>query len=303
MWTQTDDREGAEARPTAPPEAGGEASGAGFEGLPEVNVETVRRSHRILSSIVKNYFRSEVRGMDRVPESPTIVVTHHDGGVLPINGICFGVAWYEHFNFKRPIYVLTHDIIHRVFGAFSTLLTDSGLVPADRHRMDAALATGESVLVFPGAARESFRTFWQRREIDLGGRTGFVAQAIRWGLPITPVVSAGAHETLIVLSGGSELAKRLGVRKLVRSGDVLPLLAGLPWGVWALPILPQLPLPAKITSEVLPPISLPEALGRKLSPEDAKNPALVQAGFDVVLSRMQAALSKLYDERKWPILG
>jgi 1-acyl-sn-glycerol-3-phosphate acyltransferase len=271
--------------------------------VPDVKVDTVRRSHKILSAIVKRYFRSEVRGMDRVPASQTIVVTHHDGGILPINGICLGVAWYDHFGFDRPLYVLTHDLIHRVFEGFTSLLADSGLVRADRHLMDATLRAGESVLIFPGAARESFRSFWDRREIDLGGRTGFVAQAIRWGLPITPVVSAGAHETLIVLTRGSSLAKRLGIPKLVRSADVMPVVAGLPWGVWVLPFLPQLPLPAKITSEVLEPIWLPEALGRSLTPADADDPEVVRAGFDVVLARMKAALNKLYDERKWPIIG
>lgn len=271
--------------------------------LPEVKIDVVRRSHRVISSIVKRYFRSEVRGMERVPDGQTIIVTHHDGGVLPINGLCFGVAWYDHFDFKRPIYVLTHDILHRVFETFSTLLADSGLVRADRHKMDEALEAGESVLIFPGAARESFRSFWKRREIDLGGRKGFVAQAIRWDLPITPVVSAGAHETLFVLAGGGSLAKKLGIPKLVRSADVMPLLAGLPWGVWALPFLPQIPLPAKITSEVLEPIYLPRALGRALKPSDADDPSIVQEGFDVVLTRMQSALHKLYDERKWPIIG
>lgn len=241
--------------------------------------------------------------MERVPSSQTIIVTHHDGGVLPINGICIGVAWYDQFKFERPMYVLTHDLLHSLWDPFSRLLAESGLVPADRATMDAVLATGESVLIFPGAARESFRSFWQRREIDLGGRTGFVAQAIRWGLPITPVVSAGSHETVIVLSRGQSVAKWLGIPKIVRSADVMPLLAGLPWGVWALPFLPQFPLPAKITTEVLEPIWLPDALGRDLSPKDADNPEVVNAGFQVVLSRMKATLNALCNERKWPILG
>lgn len=271
--------------------------------VPEIRQEVLQRSHGILSRIVKSYFRSEVRGKERLPSSQTIIVTHHDGGVLPINGICLGVAWYEHFGFDRPLYVLTHDLLHSLCKPFSKLLADSGLLRADRHAMDAVLAKGQSVLLFPGAARESFRSFWQRKNIDLGGRKGFVAQAIRWGLPITPVVSAGSHETLVVLSGGHDLAKKLGIPKLVRSADVLPLLAGLPWGVWALPFLPQIPLPAKITTEVLEPIHLDEALGRKLRPEDAKDAGIVQQGFDLVVQRMREKLGELYDERRFPVLG
>jgi hypothetical protein len=165
--------------------------------------------------------------MEHVPSTQTIVVTHHDGGVLPINGICFGIEWYRYFDFARPLYVLTHDILHTLMRPISrTLFGDSGLIPADRAMMDAALASGESVMVFPGAARETFRPYSERRDIDLGHRAGFVAQAIKWGLPITPLVSAGAHETVIVLMRGHRLAKMLGIPKLVRSADVLPLRSG-----------------------------------------------------------------------------
>lgn len=271
--------------------------------VPKIDHDVLGRSHRILSRIVRSYFRSEIRGIDQLPSSQTIVVTHHDGGMLPINGICFGVHWYDTFGFERPLYVLTHDLLHSLWDPFSKLMGDSGLLRADRRNMDAVLATGESVLVFPGAARESFRSFWQRRNIDLGGRKGFVAQAIRWGLPITPVVSAGAHETVVILSSGQKLAQKLQIPKIVRSADVLPLLAGLPWGVWVIPFLPQLPIPAKITTEVLPPIHLDQALDRSLRPEDADNEKIVQAGFDIVLARMRNALDRLYDERKYPFIG
>lgn len=271
--------------------------------VPVVDLYVIKRSHRIIKPIVDKYFRAEIRGMERIPKTQTIIITHHDGGVMPVNGICFGIHWYDQFGFDRPLYVLTHDLFHSLWDPFSKLLADSGLVRADRKVMDAVLAKGHSLLLFPGAARESFRTYWHRRDIDLGGRKGFIAQAIRWNLPITPLVSAGAHETVIVLAGGRRLAEALGIPKLVRSGDTLPVLAGLPWGVWALPFLPQIPLPAKITSEVLPPVYMSEVLGREVRPEDADDPAVIDKGFDYVLQRMREAVNRLYDERKYPIVG
>ena len=268
-----------------------------------VDMRVVRRSCRVLGPMAKHYFRNETRGLENLPRTQSILVANHDGGVLPMNGLCFGYAWHELYDYSRPLYVLTHDLLHKLGRGFSQLLLDSGVIPADRAHMDAALATGASVLVFPGAARETFRPFWKRREIDLGGRTGFVAQAMRWNLPLTPVVSAGSHETLIVLASGQKLAKGIGLPKLVRSADIWPLMLGLPWGVWALPFLPQLPLPAKITTEVLEPIRLDEVLGRKLGPDDADDKQLVDEGFRFVLERMQAAVTRLYAERRWPILG
>ena len=262
--------------------------------LPDVDEPTVRRSFSVLEPLSRRYFRSEERGMHLIPKGQCILVTHHDGGILPINGICFGVAWYQHLGFRRPLYVLTHDFIHAVFDLFTDILPRSGLVRADRGSMDLVLEAGHSVLVFPGAARESFRPFSERHRIDLGGRTGFVRQAMRHRLPIVPIVSAGAHETLVVLRRGARFARWLRFRKVVRSGDVLPIVAGLPWGIWALPILPQLPLPAKITTEVLEPIELDG------NPDDQ---GAVQRGFELVLGRMQTALGKLYRERRLPIIG
>jgi hypothetical protein len=107
-------------------------------------------------------------------------------------------------------------------------------------------------------------------------------------------VSAGSHETLIVLRRGARLARWLGLRKIVRSADNLPLLLGLPWGVWILPILPQFPLPAKVTTEVLEPI---EPRG------DPDDDAAVQRVFDEVLGSMKQALHRLYAERRYPVLG
>jgi 1-acyl-sn-glycerol-3-phosphate acyltransferase len=265
-----------------------------MEELPRVMMETVRKSHAFFSPVVRRYFRSEVRGLGRIPGQQCILVTHHDGGVLPINGICFGVAWYDHFAFERPLYVLAHDLIHATFKPFTDLLPRSGVVPADRHVMDRVVESGHSVMLFPGAARESFRPFSERSRIDLGGRTGFVRQAMRHRIPIVPFVSAGAHETFFVVRRGARLAKWLGLRKLVRSADVLPLLVGLPWGLWLLPALPQIPLPAKITTEVLEPMTLAG---------DPNDEGAVKKGFETVLGKMQSALDGLYAERRYPVIG
>src|ERR1043166_2922621 len=82
-------------------------------GLPEIDMGTLRRSHRIIAPIARHYFRAETRGLERIPAQQTILVANHDGGALPIDTICFGVSWYEHFSFERPLYVLTHDIFRR----------------------------------------------------------------------------------------------------------------------------------------------------------------------------------------------
>ena len=115
---------------------------------------------------------------------------------------------------------------------------------------------------------------------------------------IAPVVSVGAHETLFVIARGSWLAQRIPLAKKFRA-DVAPLWLGLPWGIGFGP-MPHIPLPSKIKVEVLEPIRLWKVLGEAA---DAGDPRVLQAGLDLVRSRMQQAADRLYAERKWPIIG
>ena len=52
---------------------------------------------------------------------------------------------------------------------------------------------------------------WRKRDVaTLGGRTGFVKQAIRSGVPILPVATVGGHDTVFVLVGGQVAGRRAG---------------------------------------------------------------------------------------------
>jgi 1-acyl-sn-glycerol-3-phosphate acyltransferase len=244
------------------------------------------------------YFRAEVRGLERVPDEPSMLVGNHDGGYLPVDGLCLGMSWHEHFGFSRPLYWMVHDLLFRVSRRLRAVLEVHGGLRASRHNADRAFDHGHSVFVYPGGDREAFRPFRERRTIDLGERTGFVAAALIRRVPIVPVVSVGAHETLFVLSRGKWLAQRLGLKRSLRA-EVLPLWAGLPWGIGFGP-MPHLPLPAKIQIEALEPIRLWEELGGNT---DASDPRVLRAGFDLVRTRMQAASNRLYDARRWPVFG
>lgn len=262
-----------------------------------------RRVVGVLEPMMQAYFRSEVRGVENFPTTQTLVVANHDGGMLPLDGIVIGSAWHRRFDFQRPLAVLVHDMVMRFAGWIHRL----GGVLADRPNLEALLAAGHSAMIYPGGSRETFRTYWERKQVTLGHRTGFVKQALRYRLPITPVVSVGMHETFFVLWRGGWLADRLGITRHLRA-DVFPIVAGLPFGVWLGVTFPQLPLPAKLTVEVLPPIDVvaeaEQRLGRPLAPSDIDDdPDLAHTMFHLVRDRMQAALDRLYAERRYPIIG
>jgi 1-acyl-sn-glycerol-3-phosphate acyltransferase len=268
----------------------------------EFDEKFTRRILRITDPLMRAYFRAELRGAHNLPAEQTILVANHDGGMLPLDGFVLGSGWHHHHGFQKPLHVLVHDMVLR----FAPWMRRVGAVLADRHNLDAVMDAGHSILVYPGASRETFRPFWERKRITLGSRTGFVKHALRRGVPITPVVSAGVHETFIVLCRGSWLAKRLSFGRLFRA-DVFPIVAGLPFGIWLGAMLPQLPLPAKITVQVLPAIDVrmeaASFLGRPPADADLDNPAVVDFCFHRIRDTMQHALNGLYAERRFPVIG
>lgn len=128
--------------------------------------------------------------------------------------------------------------------------------------------------------------------IDFNGRKGYVSTAVEAGVPIVPAVSIGGQESQLYLSRGTWLARRLGLKRLLR-GDILPISFGFPFGFSAA-IPPNLPLPAKIVMQVLDPINLTKQFG-----EDPD----VDAVDEHVRSVMQQALNDLAAKRRFPILG
>jgi hypothetical protein len=75
---------------------------------------------------------------------------------------------------------------------------------------------------------------------------------------------------------------------------VLPAQLAPPFGMTWLDLPGRIPLPAKITIDVLEPIDLREALGPEPSARDA---------YDLVRGAMQDTLDDLADERTLPVVG
>jgi len=247
----------------------------------------------------ERYFRSEITGLERIPrDEPSMVVGNHDGGYVFPDAICLGSFYYDHFGTSgRRLYAMMHDVPFRIAPSLTEWLQRCGVLPASRRNGEKVLEGGHHILVYPGGSLEAFRKFTDRRQLTLGHRTGFVRQSLVHRAPITPVVSVGAHETLFVLARGHQLAKKLGLSRLLRV-DVLPFWLGLPFGIGWGPI-PNLPLPSKIKLEVLEPIRLWKELDDP-APDDK---AALRDGLHLVRERMQAVADRLYAERRYPLLG
>ena len=255
------------------------------------------RAVRPMLELYASYFRPEVRGFDRVPaEGPMLVVGNHSGGQLPPDVPVLLTAWWRERGEDEPVYALIHSFFLALPG-IGPVMARGGGVDAGPAAAEAILAQGSILIDYPGGDHEVFRPWSERNRIDFGGRTGVIRLALRTGVPIVPAVSIGAHETVVVLSRGEALAKRLGLDRRFRV-SVMPLVLGPPFGIVPGGI-PTFPLPSKVTVELLDPIDWSQRFG----PDAADDPETVQACYDELTSVMQDALDRLADERQYPVIG
>ena len=168
-----------------------------------------------------------------------------------------------------------------------------GTVTASPIHAEQAFRLGAAVLVYPGGDYETHRPTWQSAKVDFAGRDGFVRLALRHDVPIVPVVSIGGQETALFVTRGERLARLLALDRAFRL-KVLPISVALPWGLNVGDFLGHLPLPAKISIEVLPPIRLREVFGADPDPG---------AVYQHVVAVMQGALDTLAEQRHFPVLG
>ncbi len=245
--------------------------------------------------IVKKYFRSETRGLRNIPPGPSLVVGNHSGGLLTPDMSVFAVGYYDEHGYERPLYTLAHDMLFSTPAA--DLLRHTGVIRATRENAAEGLAAGGVVMVFPGGDHEVYRPTIRRNEIEFGGRTGYVTTAIEAGVPIVPSVSVGAQETQLYLTRGEWLSHLLGLSKLGRKigrSDILPITFGFPFGLSILTMPLNMPLPAKIVTQVLPPIDIFDRFGKDPDVEEVDR---------YVRWVMQSVLDELGHRRRLPILG
>ena len=255
--------------------------------------EYIRGTVPALRAMSDIYFRAEVRGLDNVPaHGPVLLVGNHSGGTLIADTFVFAQAFYDHFGADRVFYQLAHDLVFKVPGV-RALAAPYGTVPASPENMRRALARDAALLVYPGGDHETYRASWHSADIEFAHRSGFVRLALQLEVPIVPVVAIGGQETALFLGQGERIARLLHLHRLLRL-DVAPVQIAPPWGVTVLDLPGRVPLPAKVTVEVLPPIDLRAELGADVDAD---------AGYDLVTGRMQEALDKLAHARRFPLIG
>jgi 1-acyl-sn-glycerol-3-phosphate acyltransferase len=255
------------------------------------------RSARPVLERYASWFRPEVRGFERLPaEGPFLVVGNHSGGQLPPDLPVLLTAWWRERGEEEPVYALFHSFLLALPGV-GPAMARAGGIEASPAAAEEVLGAGGILIDYPGGDHEVFRPWHQRNRIDFGGRLGAIRLALRTQVPVIPAVSVGAHETLVVLARGTQVATWLRLDRLFRI-KVMPLVFGPPLGIVPGGI-PTFPLPAKITVELCEPLRWYERYG----PEAAEDEAVVLACYEELTATMQAVLSRLAAARRFPVIG
>lgn len=250
----------------------------------------MRTFARVAGPPIRRYFRPVITGLDNIPNGAALFVGNHNGGMLSPDTFTFCNRLASDDRIDDIPYGLAHENVFRIPG-IAGLLSSLGAIRASHENAHRLFSSGRKALVYPGGDVDAWRSFADRKRIVFGGRRGYIRLALREGVPIVPLVSAGAHEGFIVLHDGKPLARALPPAKWLRL-KVWPVIFSLPWGVTVGPAPPYVPLRTRIHQEVLPPLHF-ERSGEEAAADDD----YVRACDARVQAVMQEALTRLYAER------
>ncbi len=141
---------------------------------------------------LKLWYRPRVIGLDQVPaDRPVVYVGKHPRTFLYLEIMLLGVVsfWDPGRVPFRPM-EKRGTSLHRLPG-LSWIRRHVGTIEATEEAALAALAGGESVLLFPGGARE---LYGPKDVIDWKGRRGYARIAAKAGVPVVPFAIAGADQ-------------------------------------------------------------------------------------------------------------
>jgi 1-acyl-sn-glycerol-3-phosphate acyltransferase len=140
------------------------------------------------------WHRPRVHGLELVPRGrPLVYVAKHPQGWLYFETILFALlTFWDGDRALAPIRAMEkrNTSVHRL-PVTSWIRRHVGAIEASEEAALAALAAGESVLLFPGGARE---LYGPPDVLDWSGRRGFARIAAKARVPVVPFAIAGADQ-------------------------------------------------------------------------------------------------------------
>jgi 1-acyl-sn-glycerol-3-phosphate acyltransferase len=232
-----------------------------------------------LRPIAQKWFRIEVRGAENIPTDGGALVVSNHSGTIPVDGLMTMVSIHDATGrFLRP---LGADLVFRM-PIVSQVARKGGTTLACNEDAERMLSSGELVGVWPEGFKGIGKPYSERYKLQRFGRGGFVAAAMRTGVPIVPLSVVGAEEIYPLVGNIPGLARALGI-PYIPITPFFPLLG--PLGL--------VPLPSKWLLEFGEPIRTDE-----FDAGAADDPMLVFDVTDQVRETIQSTLYSLLMQRE-----
>jgi 1-acyl-sn-glycerol-3-phosphate acyltransferase len=186
---------------------------------PERQVTDWGRSERVEGLIDRTlydffyhlWFRCEVEGIEHVPDAGGALLVSNHSGALPPDAAMIAKAIQEEHPHPRPLH-LTVEHFFKGYPGLSMLVPKIGGVPAHPANVHRLLCDEQQlVLVFPEGRKGTEKLYKDRYRLRRFGRGGFVAAAMRAGVPIVPVAVVGAEEAQPIFAHVPALQKLTGL--------------------------------------------------------------------------------------------
>nr|WP_306239114.1 lysophospholipid acyltransferase family protein [Ornithinimicrobium cryptoxanthini] len=235
----------------------------------------------LLRPLYRKWFRVEVRGVENIPlEGGALLVANHSGSIA-IDSVMTQVAVHEETVGRRNLRMLGADLVFAspVVGPVARKTGSTLATSADAQRL---LDEGHLVGVWPEGFKGVGKLYKDRYRLQRFGRGGFVAAALRAGVPIIPCSIVGAEESYPMLGNATPVARLLGL-------PYFPLTPTFPW----LGPLGMIPLPSKWIIEFGSPIPTDDR-----GEGAAEDPAVVFEISDRVRETIQHTLYSLLRDRR-----
>jgi len=255
--------------------------------------DIMKNSSSFWDFVLDYYFRLEINGWERLPDTASMLVGIHSGTWLTMDAWTFCAQWWRKYKNTRILNGTAHDVLMSLPG-LGSFFRSVGVIPANRKAVNNAFSMGNDVIIWPGGELDAMRSWSARDKVVLGGRTGFIRQAIRSGVPIVPVATIGGTETVFVLSECRKIAKMLNCKKYLRS-EIFPLVLGFPFGVTFELFPMHIPMPAKIRTEILEPVEIDN------DPDRVNDNDYVMKKYKEIETSIQDGVNQLAKKRKLPI--
>ncbi|MFI5493110.1 lysophospholipid acyltransferase family protein [Actinoplanes sp. NPDC051859] len=238
--------------------------------------------HPMLRVLYRDWFRTEVFGIENVPEHGGGLVVGNHSGTVALDALMLTTALWDQHPGDRHLRLLGADLVFRM-PLLSELARKAGATVACNPDAERLMSSGELVGVFPEGFKGIGKRYSERYKLQRFGRGGFVSAALRTGTPIVPVAIVGAEEIYPILADLKPLARLLGM-------PYFPVTPTFPW----LGPLGLVPLPSKWMIEFCPPIPTAHLT------EYADDPMVVFNLADQVRETIQVTIYSLLEKRPDP---